>query len=545
LRRLRRRSVAPVPGLPRLLRAARRLDQPLGVLGGRRRALLQRRRVHRRDRAGQHRGHRPRPDGSRALDRHDAPPGAGLHPPAPDLPAGPAAAHQRADHAREGLVAPVGDLGVRAHAGGPGDHLRPLRAVRDLRAHRALLLRAHLGAGLALARPRAAPARRLTRRGAVAPTLLKVEGLTKRFGDRVAVAGCSLTIAEGEIVVIIGPSGCGKTTFLRCINRLEAPTAGSVVLRDEPIGGQMRDGRWRPFTESELASQRRRSGFGFQRFNRSNPLPAPDTPATGPRRRPGSPPGGRPRDRHGRRRVHRGGATRAILLHAARGADAALSLAASAMSATGYDLVLREVTALTVDPARPLIEDAVIAIRDHRLAVVTSASEVPRDVTAARTLTLPGRVVTPGFVNVHTHAILTMCRGMAEDMGFAPAYTPGVPKGSDVRPDEARALARLGALEALLFGSTLINDTYVHADVTVSAMAEIGGRVVTCGRIHDVDFTKVADGRWEHDAKIGDETLGAALALAERWQGEADGRIGAQLSPHAPDTCSDSLLRRV
>jgi len=76
-------------------------------------------------------------------------------------------------------------------------------------------------------------------------------------------------------------------------------------------------------------------------------------------------------------------------------------------------------------------------------------------------------------------------------------------------------------------------------------MAEIGGRVVTCGRIHDVDFTKVADGRWEHDAKIGHETLGAALALAERWQGKADGRIGVQLSPHAPDTCSDSLLRRV
>src|SRR5439155_1108106 len=140
----------------------------------------------------------------------------------------------------------------RHAAAGPGLP-RLLRAARrrDQRAHRALLLRAHLGAGLALARPRAAPARRLTTRGPVAPTLLKIEGLTKRFGDRVAVAGCSLTIAEGEIVVIIGPSGCGKTTFLRCINRLEAPTAGSVVLRDEPIGGQMRDGRWRPFTESE------------------------------------------------------------------------------------------------------------------------------------------------------------------------------------------------------------------------------------------------------------------------------------------------------
>ena len=63
--------------------------------------------------------------------------------------------------------------------------------------------------------------------------LLEVEGLTKRFGDRLAVAGCSLRIAEGEIVVIIGPSGCGKTTFLRCINQLEAPSAGSVALRGE------------------------------------------------------------------------------------------------------------------------------------------------------------------------------------------------------------------------------------------------------------------------------------------------------------------------
>ncbi len=118
----------------------------------------------------------------------------------------------------------------------------------------------------------------------MAPTLLKIEGLTKRFGDRVAVAGCSLTIAEGEIVVIIGPSGCGKTTFLRCINRLEAPTAGSVVLRDEPIGGQMRDGQWRPFTESELASQRRRIGFVFQRFNLFNHLSALDNVAIGPHR---------------------------------------------------------------------------------------------------------------------------------------------------------------------------------------------------------------------------------------------------------------------
>ena len=209
------------------------------------------------------------------------------------------------------------------------------------------------------------------------------------------------------------------------------------------------------------------------------------------------------------------------------------------------DLVLRGATLLTVNDAEPLVEDGVIAICGDRLAFVGPASAAPPTLVATRTLDVRGRVITPGFVNVHTHAILTMARGKAEDMGFAPAYTPGVPKGSDVGVDEAIALARLGALEALIFGSALINDTYVHAAATVAPMAEVGVRVTTCGRIHDVDFTVVADGRWEHDERIGTRTLDEALALAEAWHGKADGRIGVQLSPHAVDTCSYALLRRV
>lgn len=210
-----------------------------------------------------------------------------------------------------------------------------------------------------------------------------------------------------------------------------------------------------------------------------------------------------------------------------------------------YDLVLRGATVLTADPAHPSIEDAVIGIRHDRIALLGRATDAPPKVVATRAIALPGRVVTPGFVNTHTHTILTMARGMAEDMGFAPAYTRGVPRGSDVGPDEARALARLGALEAMLFGSTLINDSYVHADVTAEPMADLGLRVYLCGRIHDVDFRTVADGRWDHDPRIGEETLAAGLSLAERWRGKASGRIGVQLSPHAADTCSDDLLRRV
>ena len=200
---------------------------------------------------------------------------------------------------------------------------------------------------------------------------------------------------------------------------------------------------------------------------------------------------------------------------------------------------------LTMQEKNPLIDDAVIGIRANQIGFIAAAREAPSSIEAKRTIDLPGHVVIPGFVNIHTHTILTMVRGVAEDMGFAPAYTPGVPHGHDVNPEQARALAQLGALEAMLFGSTLINDTYVHADVITEAMAELGLRVISCGRIHDVDFSKVADGIWTHDPAIGDQTLQAALDLKSQWHGKENGRIGVQLAAHAPDTCSTRLLRQV
>lgn len=210
-----------------------------------------------------------------------------------------------------------------------------------------------------------------------------------------------------------------------------------------------------------------------------------------------------------------------------------------------YDLLITGATVLTADPAQPVLRDAAVAISGNRLAFVGRAADLPAGAMAHETRRLDGRVIAPGYVNVHTHAILSMVRGVAEDLGFAPAYTPGIPHGHDVRPDEAIALARLGAMEAMLFGSTLINDSYVHADLTLGAMAELGLRVYACGRLHDVDFSGVADGRWEHHTPIGERTLDDALRLADRWHGTPDGRTGVQLAVHAPDTCSDAFLELI
>ncbi|MGJ7542660.1 amidohydrolase family protein [Variovorax sp. LT1R16] len=206
-----------------------------------------------------------------------------------------------------------------------------------------------------------------------------------------------------------------------------------------------------------------------------------------------------------------------------------------------FDLLLLDAIALTADPARPEIRGSAIGIRDG--CITWLDAQPPAHYQAGRTLRLPGHFVTPGFVNVHTHGILTMVRGVAADLGFAPSYTPGIPKGTRVDPAQARALARLGALEALLFGSTVIGDNFVHADVSTEAVVELGVRLCPSWRIHDVDFARVAHGDWHHDPAIGSRTLEAGLALHARWAGHP--RVRVNLAAHAVDTCSDGFLKEV
>ena len=65
--------------------------------------------------------------------------------------------------------------------------------------------------------------------------LLSVRNLYKKFGDLEVLKGVNLDIYKGDVVAIIGPSGCGKSTFLRCLNLLENPNAGQIVLENEYV----------------------------------------------------------------------------------------------------------------------------------------------------------------------------------------------------------------------------------------------------------------------------------------------------------------------
>lgn len=95
------------------------------------------------------------------------------------------------------------------------------------------------------------------------PTMLRLSGVTKKFGAYAAIEDISLDVRRGEILGVIGRSGAGKSTLIRCINGLEKPDAGSIeVLDNDDV---LRD--IVPLDESELQKVRRRIGMIFQHFN--------------------------------------------------------------------------------------------------------------------------------------------------------------------------------------------------------------------------------------------------------------------------------------
>jgi polar amino acid transport system ATP-binding protein len=87
--------------------------------------------------------------------------------------------------------------------------------------------------------------------------IIVIEDLHKYFGNVEAVKGVDLRVKRGEVVVIIGPSGSGKSTVLRCINHLEVPTAGAIVIDDVHLEAKGTD----------INKVRAEVGMVFQQFN--------------------------------------------------------------------------------------------------------------------------------------------------------------------------------------------------------------------------------------------------------------------------------------
>ncbi len=86
---------------------------------------------------------------------------------------------------------------------------------------------------------------------------IRIENVTKRFGTIEAVKNASLTVARGEVVLVIGPSGSGKSTLLRCVNRLETATKGDIYIDEDRVTDP----------HGNIRQIREEVGMVFQNFN--------------------------------------------------------------------------------------------------------------------------------------------------------------------------------------------------------------------------------------------------------------------------------------
>ena len=97
--------------------------------------------------------------------------------------------------------------------------------------------------------------------------MIEIRDLHKRYGHVEVLKGIDLEVDAGKVVCVIGPSGSGKSTLLRCINHLERPDAGYILVNGQFVGYRVVGDRLHEVRELDLCASRASIGMVFQRFN--------------------------------------------------------------------------------------------------------------------------------------------------------------------------------------------------------------------------------------------------------------------------------------
>ncbi|NEV63751.1 TRZ/ATZ family hydrolase [Thiorhodococcus minor] len=200
------------------------------------------------------------------------------------------------------------------------------------------------------------------------------------------------------------------------------------------------------------------------------------------------------------------------------------------------ELLVHSQWILTVDPENRQLTDHAVAIADGRILAILPYAEAQRSVEAERLVELPGHVLIPGLVNAHTHAAMTLMRGLADDLPLMTWLHDHIwpTEKRWVDPNFVADGTRLAVLEMLRGGVTCYNDMYFYPEVTAQVTAEAGMRAVI-GMIV-VDFPTGY-------AESADAYIAKGLALQDQYRSHPLIRVG--FAPHSPYAVSDEPLKRV
>ncbi len=206
------------------------------------------------------------------------------------------------------------------------------------------------------------------------------------------------------------------------------------------------------------------------------------------------------------------------------------------MTTTPADLMICADWVIPVQPRGEVVHDGAVVIENGHILAVLPKTDALAQFTPAQTLERPGHVLLPGLFNGHTHAAMTLLRGLADDLPLAQWLNERVWPAEQnwVSARFVRDGTELAIAEMLLGGTTCFSDMYFFPDVIARTSAQYGMRAVV--GIPVFDFATA----W---AQGPDEYLSKGLEVRDAWK--ADPLIHCVFAPHAPYTVSPQVLRRI
>jgi 5-methylthioadenosine/S-adenosylhomocysteine deaminase len=203
------------------------------------------------------------------------------------------------------------------------------------------------------------------------------------------------------------------------------------------------------------------------------------------------------------------------------------------MSNFSADLLIINGTVITMDSEDSVIENGAVAVKGENIAAVGKAGELSA-FKASKIIDARGGIIMPGLINLHTHAAMTIFRGLADDLPLMTWLNDHIfPAEADLTPEKVYDGALLACAEMILSGTTCFCDMYLFEDHVAQAAKDAGMRAVV-GEVL-FDFPSPNYGSLEKGFTYTE-------MLVEKYRN--DSLVNIAVEPHSPYLCAPGLLEK-
>jgi 5-methylthioadenosine/S-adenosylhomocysteine deaminase len=205
--------------------------------------------------------------------------------------------------------------------------------------------------------------------------------------------------------------------------------------------------------------------------------------------------------------------------------------------ATDVDLIVFGDYVVSMVPDSPVLKNGAVAVKDGEIVAVGAADQIKVAFNAAETLSGENRIVMPGLINGHSHAAMTLLRGVAEDLSLMDWLNNYIfpAEVEFVDPEFVRIGTELACWEMIRGGTTTFVDMYYFPDTIANVVDACGMRAMISATVIDQPSP---------DAKDATDSLAKGVQYIERWNGK-NPRITPIFGPHSNYTLNAEQLKAV